>query len=270
MFKEIIISIQAFAKAHALVKKHRLWKWIFIPGIIYMILFIVSMIFLWNTHSSVIAWFNTTTGIQSWLEKQNSKLLNFALAFGEFIVGVILLMIYFSFYKFLWLIVGSPIFSILSEKTESILEGREFPFSMAQMLKDIARGVKLALRNLFWQYIYSLTILIIAFIPLVGWAAPILGLLVESYFFGFSMLDYSCERHKLSPSQSINFINRHKGLAVGNGMVFYVLHLIPVLGWLVAPAYSVIAATISLYNAPDISNDQPQASINILQQQSSK
>jgi CysZ protein len=62
------------------------------------------------------------------------------------------------------------------------------------------------------------------------------------------MLDYSCERNKLSTAQSIIFISRHKGMAIGNGMVFYLMHLIPVLGWLLAPSYAVIAATISLYN----------------------
>jgi CysZ protein len=62
------------------------------------------------------------------------------------------------------------------------------------------------------------------------------------------MLDYSCERHKLSPSQSIEYISKHKGLAIGNGMVFFLLHLVPFAGWLLAPAYAVVAATISLHH----------------------
>ena len=65
--------------------------------------------------------------------------------------------------------------------------------------------------------------------------------------------DYSAERHKLSPSQSIEFISQRKGLAIGNGMVFYLMHLLPVLGWILAPAYAVIAATLSLYHQ----NDEP-------------
>ena len=63
------------------------------------------------------------------------------------------------------------------------------------------------------------------------------------------MLDYSSERNKLSAAQSIEFIGRHKGLAIGNGLVFYLMHLVPVLGWLLAPSYAVIAATISLLSA---------------------
>ena len=61
------------------------------------------------------------------------------------------------------------------------------------------------------------------------------------------MLDYSCERHKLSTSQSISFIGKHKGLAIGNGLIFLMHLLVVVIGWLLAPSYVVIAATISLY-----------------------
>jgi CysZ protein len=62
------------------------------------------------------------------------------------------------------------------------------------------------------------------------------------------MLDYSCERHKLTASESIEFIGKHKGLSIGNGMVFYLMHLLPFVGWALAPAYAVVAATISLYH----------------------
>jgi CysZ protein len=81
----------------------------------------------------------------------------------------------------------------------------------------------------------------------IGWVMPVVSLFVECYYYGFSMLDYSCERHQLSPSQSIAYIGKHRGLAIGNGLIFYLMHLVPVLGWIFAPAYAVIAATISLY-----------------------
>ena len=129
------------------------------------------------------------------------------------------------------------------------MEGRDFPFNFKQLMKDIVRGVRIALRNLLWQTVYVLSIFILSFIPLVGWVSPLIALLVECYYFGFSMLDYSSERNKLSASQSIEFIGRHKGLAVGNGLVFYLMHMIPILGWLLAPSYAVIAATLSLLKA---------------------
>ena len=111
------------------------------------------------------------------------------------------------------------------------------------------RGIRIAVRNLFWQTIYLITLLILSFIPLVGWIAPLVALMVECYYFGFSMLDYSSERNKLSYHQSITFIARHKGLAIGNGIVYYLMHLVPVIGWLFAPSYAVIAATLSIMKA---------------------
>ena len=46
---------------------------------------------------------------------------------------------------------------------------------------------------------------------------------------------------------SIVFIGKHKGLAIGNGIVFYGMHMIAGVGWILAPGYAVIAATLSLY-----------------------
>jgi CysZ protein len=115
------------------------------------------------------------------------------------------------------------------------------------------RGIRLALRNMLWQSVYMISIFILSLFPLLGWITPLLALVIECYYFGFSMLDYSSERHKLTPSQSIAFVSRHKGLAIGNGMVFFVMHLIPFLGWIMAPSYAVIAATISMYKTKNSS-----------------
>ena len=114
-------------------------------------------------------------------------------------------------------------------------------------MKDIWRGTRLSLRNALWQTVYVITLLILSLIPVVGWIAPMIALFVECYYYGFSMLDYSCERNKLSPAESIHFIGRHKGLAIGNGLMFYLMHALILVGWVLAPAYAVIAATLSLH-----------------------
>jgi CysZ protein len=45
LLKEIVIAIQSYLKAHQFISQHRLWKWIIIPGIVYALLFAVSMYF---------------------------------------------------------------------------------------------------------------------------------------------------------------------------------------------------------------------------------
>jgi CysZ protein len=203
----------------------------------------------WISSNTAIEFILQQTGVKGWLDRMQDSWVSFLFIGGQVIFRLVLLLFYFSLFKFLFLIIGSPVFAYLSEKTESIMEGKEFPFSWRQLMKDIWRAIKIALRNLLWQTVYVVSILILSFIPLFGWVAPLVALLVECYYFGFSMLDYSSERNKLSAAQSIDFIGRHKGLAIGNGLVFYLMHLVPVAGWLFAPSYAVIAATISLLTA---------------------
>lgn len=247
MLKEIIIAIQSYYRAHQFISRHRLWKWILIPGILYMILFTVGIYFFWTSSGAAVTWISETVGIEKWLQRQRSGLLSFLFMMSRIMVQLLLLLFYFSLFKFLWLIIGSPVFAWLSEKTESLLEGTEYPFNLQQLLKDMWRGIRLALRNALWQTVYTISILFLSFVPVAGWIAPVVSVFVECYYYGFSMLDYSCERHKLTPSQSVAFIGNRKGLAIGNGLVFYLMHLIPIIGWVLAPAYAVVAATISLY-----------------------
>jgi CysZ protein len=246
LLKEIVIAIQSYGKAHEFIRNNKLWKWILIPGIVYALLFMVSMYFFGKTATGVIEYLTNVIGIREWIQKFENSWLGFFFTVAGIILWMILMFFYFSLFKYIWLILGSPIFAFLSEKTQSIIDGRDFPFNMKQLMKDILRGVKLALRNTLWQTVYTISILILSFIPVIGWATPILALFVECYYYGFSMLDYSFERNKLSPQQSIEFISKHKGLAIGNGLVFYLMHGLVVIGWVLAPAYAVIAATISV------------------------
>lgn len=209
-----------------------------------------------NTSSEFIEWIALKTGLKSWLDKEDSGLLGFLFTMGGLIVWLVLMLFYFSLFKYLFLIIGSPLFSYLSEKTESIIEGKDYPFSLNQLGKDMVRGIRLAGRNGLWQTVYTISIVILSLIPLVGWLTPVMAIIIECYYYGFSMLDYSMERHKKSPSESIFFISGHKGLAIGNGVVFYMMHLIPVLGWILAPTYAVVAATLSIY---PLKHQQPES-----------
>jgi CysZ protein len=207
------------------------------------------MYFFGRSATNVIEYLTRVTGLNDWVQKFQNSWLGFFFTFAGIILWLLLMFFYFSLFKYLFLIIGSPVFAYLSEKTESIMEEKDFPFSFNQLMKDAVRGIKLALRNSLWQMFYLISLLLLSLFPVFGWITPIIALFIECYYYGFSMLDYSCERQKLSPSQSIDFINRHKGLAIGNGLVFYLMHGLIIIGWILAPAYAVVAATISLYKA---------------------
>jgi len=250
LLKEIIIAFQSYVKAHHFISKHKLWKWILIPGILYTILFCVGFYFFWVSAVAAVGNLSRFLHISGFLQRSHSPTLSFFFVMGGMMVHLTLFFFYFSLFKYLYLIIGSPLFGYLSQQTEALINGKtdDFSFDRGQMIVDVRRGISVAVRNCAWQTVYTVCILLLSFIPIIGWITPVISTFVECYYYGFSMLDYSCQRHKLSQTASMAYISQHKGLAIGNGIIFYLMHFVPILGWVLAPAYAVIAATISLYH----------------------
>jgi CysZ protein len=151
---------------------------------------------------------------------------------------------------YLTIIFLSPVFTYLSEKTASIQRGKIYNFNFTQFVNDIFRAILISVRNIFIQLIMVFALFLIGFIPVIGWGISIFGnLLIVSYFYGFSFLDFTNERHQLSIKESVKIVRRKKGLAIGLGLVFYLCFFIPLLGGFISSflaIISVVAATISL------------------------
>ncbi|MCX6317957.1 MAG: EI24 domain-containing protein [Bacteroidetes bacterium] len=243
MLKEIVIAVQSWGEAHRFIRQHRLFKWIMLPGIIYIFLFVAGMFIFWQSADHVVSWVSNQLSIETWLQKKRNEWLSFLFVMTGMMLRLMLFLFYFSLFKYLILIIGSPVFAYLSEKTEAIIEGKEHAFNWPDIRKDCVRNILLALRNCGWQSVYLVALILLSLVPVVGWITPVVALLMECYYFGFSMLDYSIARTGFTPAQSIAFTGHHKGLAIGNGLLFYMMHLIVIL----APAYAIIAATLSVH-----------------------
>jgi CysZ protein len=247
LLKEIVIAVQSWGEAQRFIQKHRLFKWIIIPGIIYTLLFILGMIFFWPSADNIVSWVSRRLSIETWLQNKGSAWLSFIFVMTGMMLRLILVLFYFSLFKYFILIIGSPLFAYLSEKTEAIIEEKEHSFNWPELKKDCRRSSKLALRNCVWQSLYLFGLILLSLVPVIGWITPVIALLMEGYYFGFSMLDYSYARGGFTPAQSIQFTGRHKGLAIGNGLLFYLMHVVIFL----APAYAIIAATVCVHKIKD-------------------
>jgi len=102
-----------------------------------------------------------------------------------------------------------------------------------------------------WQTVYLIPIVIVCSIPLIGWFTPIFTILMECYFLGYSMLDYGLATERKNKIASADYVSNHKGLPIGNGILFYLLHLLPIIGWMVAPFYALIAAHLNTQQVKD-------------------
>ena len=79
------------------------------------------------------------------------------------VVGFLTEIIFFIIFAFISgyvvIILMSPLLAYLSEKTEQILTGNEYSVGISQMIKDIVRGIFMALRNLFMELILLASLL---------------------------------------------------------------------------------------------------------------
>lgn len=197
--------------------------------------------------------------IQAYLNIEGAEFWGAAFIAGIVSVLIWLLSVFVLVYfgGYITLIIMSPVLAILSEKTEKIYSGNEYATDAEQIVRDVLRGIRLALRNLFKEILWIIFILfasmILGVIPIIGWVLALGGqvflFLLASYFYGFSFMDYMSERRRLSFDESILFVKQNKGLAIGNGFVFSLSLMIPVVGGFVASFFSVIsvvAATLSM------------------------
>jgi CysZ protein len=166
---------------------------------------------------------------------------------GGITVWMILLLFYFSVFKYLWLIACSPLYALLSQRTEAIIAKESFRIDYNKLKVTLNRAVILALSNFLRQTLYLLIIFFVSLIPIIGWIMPLVAIFFECFFYGYSMLDYSLERLNIISEDSYAITNKNKGLAFGNGMLFYLMHFLPIIGWFLAPAYAIVAATICIH-----------------------
>lgn len=247
-FTQLNIGFTTYKDAHRFIKKHKLWHYVAIPGIINLLLIFVVLYFASKTSDIFLSYIQPDIDCDSGFFLFNWICELVQWSFGSFIFIISTILLYFIYaiiYKNLVLVIMSPVLALISEKVEEIQTGNKYPFNVSQFLKDIVRGIRIAIRNLVKEILYTLLIYILCFIPIVGIISPVLIFLIQSYYFGFSMLDYSSERRRFTVKESKKFIWNHKAIAIGNGIIFYAMFLVPFIGWMFAPAYGIIAATFA-------------------------
>ncbi len=148
--------------------------------------------------------------------------------------------------------IASPLYAYISEKTAEYNQGTQMKFSFGQFLLDIKRGVYISGINALRQLLFTIFLFLLSLIPLVGFLFTLLILCLDCYYYGFSMLDYNCERHQMNVKVSRTFIYAHKGAALGNGFIMYLSLLIPFVGVIFVAPLSVIASTLHFYKLTQI------------------
>jgi len=249
MVKKLRLSFGSYLVAHRFIFKHNLWVYGIIPAIINGLLIVSILLSALSLSDSFKPIFN------QWFNPEQAVYSQITTYILQFLVNLVLFILYFFIYKSLILVVLSPFLALLSEKVDALYTGRDFPFSWKQLFIDAWVGVKTSIRNLIIEMGLIIPCLLLGiFIPFLGVITPFVILFIESYFFGYSMMDYTNERKRMSFLERKRYISENKPLAFGTGLVFYLILLIPLIGIIFAPLYGIVAGTLTV-----LQNDNTKA-----------
>ncbi len=247
MLRDLLDGVFNYFKVFKVASEYKLWKYLFYSGLIST--FIGACLF----YSAFQYGDIFGQSIFSWYKWDFGKDLISAI---DDWVGIIIIAIFgVLIFKYIVLIVSSPIMSFLSEQYER--QTTSFPaltsFSFLQVFQDLKRGVLLNLRNLFRELFIVGMLMVVGIFPVFTLFVAPLIFIVQSYFAGFGNLDYFLERHH-DINGAVSFVKRYRFLAIGNGAVFLLLLMIPVLGWFIAPFFATLSGTIGAISRRELKN----------------
>ena len=244
-FQQFGLGIKTYGKAISFVFEKGLWKYFIYTILIALLLALGGLTLIHNLSDWLENWIMSyvTTDSENGIFHFLGSALQVLLSVG---LKILFFFVFSTFSKYILLIIMSPIMALLSERTEEIITGKVYPFNLSQFLKDIWRGVMIAIRNMFIEFGFIFLGFFVVWIPIIGWVAALFLIIVSYYFYGFSMIDYVSERRRMGISQSVSFVRQHKGLAIGNGFIFALVFAIPFVGGMIAAVIAPVAACIAV------------------------
>jgi CysZ protein len=248
MIKNIILGMKEYAGAFGLISKLKLWKYFIIPiliSVVTAVLIGIEAYVLSDNIGSYIA--------KLWIWDFGKETFT---SISNFVGVVIILIIGLILYKHIIMALSAPFMSAVSEKIEHHFYGDAVHLHRkSTFTQQLVRGIRINSRNLLKELLITFPILLLKFIPVINIFSTILLFLVQAYYAGFGNMDYTLERH-LNYKKSVQFVGKNKGIAIGNGIVFMLFLLIPVIGIIIVLPFSVTASstkTLSLlHNKQDL------------------
>ena len=243
--KNILSGIKAYFGAFELISKLKLWKYFAVPMLISFFTAVLIGVAAYGL-SDTMGFFISKLWIWNWGKEAFTAIANIIGGLFIIIIGLIL-------FKHIILALSAPFMSPVSEKIESYLVGEIQTRRKTSFTEQLWRGIRINIRNLSFELLLTIPILLLGFIPVIGIFSTLLLLLVQAYYAGFGNMDYTLERH-FKYNESIQFVKKNRGIAIGNGIIFILFLLIPVIGVILVLPFSVTAASVKTIEALQSNN----------------
>lgn len=158
------------------------------------------------------------------------------------VIGTFTAIVVFFIFTPIANIVAAPFNALLAEKIETGLTGKTIN-SNSSFLKIARNSVLSQLRKLVYILFWSAALLLISFIPVINFAAPLLWVVFGSWLLSLEYLDYPMGNHELDFKKEKQLLAARKGLALGYGGAVMILTSIPLINFIVMPI-AVAGATL--------------------------
>ena len=235
MISNIISSIKEYGGALSLMFKLKLWKYFIIPMLISFFTAVFIVVLAYNLSDNIGGYI-----VNLWKWDFGKDTFNFI---STFISGLLILVIGLMFYKHIVMALAAPFMSPVSEKIENYLTNEDHQHRNTTFKDQLIRGLRISIRNFSKEILFTIPILLLGLIPIVGLISTLLLFFMQAYYVGFGNMDYTLERH-FRYKESVLFVKNNRGIAIGNGIVFMLILLIPIIGVVLVLPFSVTAATI--------------------------
>ena len=235
MIKSIFKGLSAYRDSFSLISELRLWNYFAIPMLISFFSAVLIILIAWGL-SDTIGRLISNLWVWEWGAQTVETI---SIVIGALLIVAIGLVLY----KHIIMAFSAPFMSPVSEKIESHLYTDVHNHRETTNATQLIRGIRINLRNLSWELLITIPLLLLSLIPVLGIITTVMLFIIQAYYAGFGNMDYTLERH-MSYRESINFVKRNRGYAIGNGIVFMLFLLIPVVGILIVLPVSVTAASV--------------------------
>src|SRR5690554_6830272 len=206
MIKNVLKAIKAYAGTFKLINKLGLWKYFAIPMAISFFTAVLIGFSAWGLSDNLGVLIS-----KIWFWEWGAETFRII---SNFIGALIIIALGLILYRHIIMALSAPFMSPVSEKIEKHLYGNTHKHRNTSNTSQLWRGVRINVRNLGLELLFTIPILLIGFIPVIGIASAFLLFLVQSYYAGFGNMDYTLERH-FKYSESIEFVRKTRGLEIG-------------------------------------------------------
>lgn len=236
MIKNIFRGIKAYGGTFKLINELKLWRYFGVPMLISFVTAILIGTAAWGLSDNIGHWI---AGIWIWDWGKNTFE-----TIATILGAVIIIALGLLLYKHIVMAFSAPFMTPVSEKIEKHILGADFVAEQQQskFRSQLWRAIRLNVRNLFMEILLTLPILLLGLIPLIGFLSGPLLFLMQAFYVGFGNMDYTLERY-FNYDESIKFVKKNKGIATGNGVLFMLMLMIPIIGIVLVLPLSVTAAT---------------------------